>query len=701
MENKYTFWELCNSYEKIEVPIIQRDYAQGRNTADVQRLRNKFVNDYLINAILKDENIELDFVYGSILTEEIDNCKQKIFIPLDGQQRLTTLFLLFIFVAIKEKRLSEIKDVLLRFTYETRPSAHDFCKLLLEVEDIGNLAEIKAEIEDSVWFNEEWKNDPTVSGMLNMLDTLAKNERLLNAPIGLLDKLIGKNSNLVTFYFTDLDQFGLTENLYIRMNARGKMLTEFENFKSEFSKIIRYNHSLLEKVKDKIEYEWVDNLWEYRQKDSFIIDSPFMAYLSFVTEMLYYRNATFRVKSHEDNFLDFRVLKDVYSVEENLNFLIFSYDFINEVKGYNENVLWEGESLQSLHGILKDILNNKRDTNQLFVYFLTLLYRFEGKSEENLSDFIRVVRNLIKNTDDNSRREWPRLISSLQNLISDKNVYIVLSELQDENMLIGFRVDQRKEEIFKGKLIQEFSEFKSLIFEIEDHKNFKGNITNILLALFFDLESKFEENELESLFYDDEHLNLLKEIFESYKEISQNEFNDIRGNLLITTAYSRTYETRLVCSDLRKHPATLLFAKRYAKSNLDLTNYIVKIQKNFILTLAKKIEDFSKIRQVKFQLYLYYIISERIYHQSYIQFFKNQNFNFGWLSKETGYKSLFSNGIEDCNYFPKDNPVFQVYKQQFRYNLGLNENNTLDIEIIGGSKKRNPFELIINWASEK
>ena len=100
MSNKYTFWELCNTYNKIEVPIIQRDYAQGRNTADVEKLRNKFVNDYLIKSIVSDEKIELDFVYGSILTELKEDEKQKIFIPLDGQQRLTTLFLLHFFVLI-------------------------------------------------------------------------------------------------------------------------------------------------------------------------------------------------------------------------------------------------------------------------------------------------------------------------------------------------------------------------------------------------------------------------------------------------------------------------------------------------------------------------------------------------------------------------------------------------------------------------
>ena len=73
---------------------------------------------------------------------------------------------------------------------------------------------------------------------------------------------------------------------------------------------------------------------------------------------------------------------------------------------------------------------------------------------------------------------------------------------------------------------------------------------------------------------------------------------------------------------------------------------------------------------------------------------------FGWLNKETGFRTLFSAGIDGCNYFHTTNPIFQVYNQQFRYNLGLNKNNTLDIEIVGRNTKQKPFELIKNWASE-
>ena len=83
------------SIKSIEIPIIQRDYAQGRLSKDVSRIRKQFINS-LYNAITgKSEPIKLDFVYG--------NVTNSILIPLDGQQRLTTLFLLHWYIAKHEK----------------------------------------------------------------------------------------------------------------------------------------------------------------------------------------------------------------------------------------------------------------------------------------------------------------------------------------------------------------------------------------------------------------------------------------------------------------------------------------------------------------------------------------------------------------------------------------------------------------------
>lgn len=77
------FIELLSKFDKIEIPIIQRDYAQGRDGKE--ELRNNFL-EALYNAVTTNNDIELDFVYGDVI--------QKVLRPLDGQQRLTTLFLL-------------------------------------------------------------------------------------------------------------------------------------------------------------------------------------------------------------------------------------------------------------------------------------------------------------------------------------------------------------------------------------------------------------------------------------------------------------------------------------------------------------------------------------------------------------------------------------------------------------------------------
>ena len=84
-----TFWHFLENYS-IEIPIIQRDYAQGR--IGKETLRKNFLTDLkeaLDKALDKSkphEKMKLDFIYGS--TEN-----GKLY-PLDGQQRLTTLWLM-------------------------------------------------------------------------------------------------------------------------------------------------------------------------------------------------------------------------------------------------------------------------------------------------------------------------------------------------------------------------------------------------------------------------------------------------------------------------------------------------------------------------------------------------------------------------------------------------------------------------------
>lgn len=70
----------------------------------------------------------------------------------------------------------------------------------------------------------------------------------------------------ITFMWLQLpSSFGSDNQLYIRMNSRGKQLTDFENFKAElYEKILNDDKCKKEKdFKSKIDGDWYSMLWEY------------------------------------------------------------------------------------------------------------------------------------------------------------------------------------------------------------------------------------------------------------------------------------------------------------------------------------------------------------------------------------------------------------------------------------------------------
>jgi uncharacterized protein with ParB-like and HNH nuclease domain len=158
------FWELLKAH-KVEIPIIQRDYAQGRE--DKKEIRDNFLSA-LLHSIESNTPIKLDFIYGSI--------EDKTSQPLDGQQRLTTLFLLHWYAAIKNKILDdENSSILGKFTYETRISSREFCSILVSKSiGLSKTTILSSEIIDSAWFFLSWKKDPTIDAMLRTLDDIHK-----------------------------------------------------------------------------------------------------------------------------------------------------------------------------------------------------------------------------------------------------------------------------------------------------------------------------------------------------------------------------------------------------------------------------------------------------------------------------------------------------------------------------------------------
>lgn len=243
MENQTTNKEVNSNFisfyqnNNIEIPLIQRDYVQGSNLQAEKR--DAFIDS--LYAALTDEttNCDLDFIYGTF--------ENGFFFPLDGQQRLTTLYLLHWYLLNKcriedtESYANITKGINFderQFTYKTRRSSTAFCQKLIAFHPKSLPETISKKIKEQNWFSEDWQQDPSIIAMLDMLDALNNKFKKLTAPsiAKMLERLL--NTQAISFDELDMGAYKLTDSLYIKMNARGKQLTAFENFKANLIKRI-------------------------------------------------------------------------------------------------------------------------------------------------------------------------------------------------------------------------------------------------------------------------------------------------------------------------------------------------------------------------------------------------------------------------------------------------------------------------------
>jgi hypothetical protein len=266
----------------IEIPLIQRDYAQGRRDPRVNDIRSTFL-EALHQALTDGKPIGLDFVYGKV--------KDGTFEPLDGQQRLTTLFLLHWYLAFRSGRLGDPQPWT-RLTYATRPSARLFCERIVEHPPPADLPGRPSPwIKDQSWYLHLWRFDPTIQAMLVMLDAIA--DRFDDDDLDTAwERLTDEADPAVWFQLLPIDEMGSAEDLYIKMNSRGKPLTDFETFKARLGETIAHT-GRTEELGHKIDGAWADLLWEYRG-DNDIVDDEFMHYFDFVLEICEWREGRAR-----------------------------------------------------------------------------------------------------------------------------------------------------------------------------------------------------------------------------------------------------------------------------------------------------------------------------------------------------------------------------------------------------------------------
>ena len=469
------FKNLIDKYS-IQIPIIQRDYAQGRDEVGVKEIRDNFL-ETIKNKLEKNEILHLDFVYGSI--------KNNNFIPLDGQQRLTTLFLLYFYFGKKENQNIEY---LSKFTYETRSSSREFCQKLVS-SNIDLTQDILSEqIKDSSWFLPYWDNDPTIKSMFIMLDSIHQKFR---------DKTFFSGLDNITFEFFELEKFGLDDDLYIKMNARGKPLTPFENFKASFEAILeKIDKDLKNKFSNKIDKEWIDIFWKYKNKE-YLIDEAFMNYFYYITEMLYIKqNRVFKELSNIE--LKAKV-NEIYNNSKNIKFLFDSIDNLQKILDSFEEIFSKNQYeinkvclFDNDINLSEKIIKQKPvSLEQKIILFIVINHCIKFEINDNLKNLIRVIRNLLVRIrglkqsqlyyTQNLRYENLNAIINFALNFIGKDVYQSLITESLDLKYTAISKDSLSQEKSKAQLMNKDENFKSLIFELEEFKYLKGDINNLLV----------------------------------------------------------------------------------------------------------------------------------------------------------------------------------------------------------------------------
>jgi hypothetical protein len=481
-----SFWQLIQK-TKIEIPIIQRDYAQGR--ADKTKIRKTFLN--ALSDALERTFIELDFVYGSNKGNSLQ--------PLDGQQRLTTLFLLHWYVATKEGLLdTTVKSYLKKFTYKTRTSSRDFCNSLVEkgISFENADTEISTIIKDASWFFLSWEKDPTIKAMLIMLDAIHLEFKGLH---DLWDKLTDETNRPITFHYIELENFGLSDDLYIKMNARGKQLSPFENFKADFTKHIITNKwdegkVITETFSHKADTIWTDLFWGNGKG----ISNFDKAFIRFITSIAITSIAVENEKTEQKE----KKIQNLFNYPENISAEDFNEDGYKNLYScldtyYNNEIpsfsfpFWNliPEPKQSLFSITTE---GNATYPQRVLFYAQTEYILKNKifNEDDFHDWMRVVRNIVMNSTIDSASTFIGAINLIKELSQgSENIYRFLSNAKIESQTASSQV---KEEIIKSKLLT--IENRKDIFETEDINFCKGRIGFALYCIDY----KYEENNFDN-----------------------------------------------------------------------------------------------------------------------------------------------------------------------------------------------------------
>jgi len=426
-EENQSFWKLLKSDPALHIviPKIQRDFALGRTNKETEAIRNGLVGSMFGALKPGGGPLSLGLVFGAE-TEENDEAVITLY---DGQQRLTALFLLHWYLAWRAgKDDGETKRGLARFSYETRLSSRDFCQELVgealdgEGHEAGEKLSFGSFLRRRHSFPAVWWTDPTVEGMTTMLDSL--HEMSEPGIESAWDRLCGDGSP-ITFDWLRMDDSPVNEDLYVKLNGRGKPLTRFEKLKAWLESPEAGIPEVFKGWKHKLDNEWTGVFWEYAKGDPESMQAQMLHFFlgTAFNEKAGKEDEGRKTKDDskilgdiaDDNYLFKDQWKWLFD-RESLEVAFKVLGILQEKTRHKEIDKWAREG-----GILR--FEQDGDKKRKFVEFF--LTGWPGKNHRRRLLFFGFVRYLVENppgSDGWNKEAFVRWMRIVRNLVANSNI---------------------------------------------------------------------------------------------------------------------------------------------------------------------------------------------------------------------------------------------------------------------------------------
>ena len=467
----YRLKDLFCGDNKIIIPDLQRDYCWGETVAEGQpeTLAYNFVS-----GLLENENKEDDFNLGLIYGYEAPLGHIQL---CDGQQRITTLFLL---LGMLNKKTNGKFESLLVSDNEKKDDYEPYLQYAIRESSLYFLSDLVRyffstngpleveSIKKQSWYFDDYNYDPSIISMIKTMEVIEK--LLSDYSEDDCSKFGDYISNKLTFLYFDMENRKKGEETFVVINTTGEPLSQTENLKP----ILIGDDKDGENAK---EWErWEKFFWQHRDKtNTDTADEGFKQFFRWIVLLENADDKSTLDREHKDEKSSDEVKVD----PKKINFAMIKKYFL-----IVENLFKENGVLSKISDSSKWISGPVLSQADLFQLLPLIEYckTFEKASERDKLRVAKFYESCLKNI--NVSKSVADLIGPAIHLIKNlpnMDIAEVINIPDASTAIVNSEVNRKMSILLnEAKDIDERKKWEDLFWEEEKYPIWNGEIKPLL-----------------------------------------------------------------------------------------------------------------------------------------------------------------------------------------------------------------------------